>query len=246
MATDALTGSVTQERAPSRQAAGIDIIIFLAAAVALWFIEEALRAAGRFPLPGLLDGAPSLVGLFFVAVVLMKWRGQSWADFGLRRARRWWSIPAWGLVVVLVHVASQLTVVPLLGKLLNVPPPDLTRYDPIRGNLKLFLLVTPGAMLTGGFIEEFLYRGMMVDRIARVLGSGRRSALYAALLCGIPFGIVHFQWGVGGMFVTAVMGSVLGLMYLATRRNLWPLVFGHALLDFLLMLQVYLGNLGAS
>jgi membrane protease YdiL (CAAX protease family) len=104
-------------------------------------------------------------------------------------------------------------------------------------------MVTPGAMITGGFIEEFLYRGLMMDRIARLLGGGSRSALSAALLCGIPFGLVHFQWGGGGMFVTAVMGSVLGLMYLATRRNLWPLVFGHALLDLVLLLQVYLGAL---
>lgn len=29
-----------------------------------------------------------------------------------------------------------------------------------------------------------------------------------------------------------------------TRRNLWPLIAGHATLDLLLMLQVYLGMTG--
>jgi membrane protease YdiL (CAAX protease family) len=208
-------------------------------------VEEWVRAAGRFPLPGLLDGAPTLVGSFFVAVGLMRRRGQGWDAFGLKRPRRWWSIPAWGFVVLVVNVVAQLTVVPLLSALLNVPPADLTRYDAMRGNLKVFAIVTPGAMLTGGFMEEFLYRGMMIDRLARILGGGKRSALFAALACGIPFGLVHFQWGVGGILLTTVMGTVLGLMYLATRRNLWPLVIGHATMDFILLLQVYRGAIGA-
>ncbi len=227
---------------PGQAAAALDVVIFVAAAFALWGLEEVWRATGRYPLPGLMDGAPGLVGLFFVAVWLMKWRGQTWSAFGLWRPRRWWHVPAWGMAAIVVNVIAQLTVAPVLGRLLDVPPPDLSRYDSIRGNLGLFLIVTPGAMLTGGFIEEFLYRGMMVDRLARILGRGRWSTLYAALLCGVPFGLIHFKWGVGGMFVTAIMGSVLGLMYLATRRNLWPLVFGHALLDLLLMLQMYLAK----
>jgi membrane protease YdiL (CAAX protease family) len=111
--------------------------------------------------------------------------------------------------------------------------------------MPLFLISAGGAMITGGFIEEFIYRGLMVDRLHRICGGGRRSLWLAALLCGVPFGLVHFQWGVGGMLVTAVMGSVLGFMYLATGRNLWPLIAAHATLDFVLMLQVYLGVLTA-
>ncbi|HXV13927.1 MAG TPA: type II CAAX endopeptidase family protein [Candidatus Krumholzibacteria bacterium] len=236
--------TATRSTGPDRSAAIIDVVVYLVAVVVFWGVEEWLRSIGRFPLPGLLDGAPSLVASFFVVVALMKRRGQRWSDFGLVRPRRWWLVPAWGLVVMVVHVASQMTIVPLLSSLLHVPPPDFSKYDPLRGNLKLFLFVTPGAMITGGFIEEFVYRGMMFDRLARIVGgTGRRTVLAAALLCGIPFGLAHFQWGVGGVLVTAVMGSMLGLMYLATRRNLWPLVFGHAALDFLLLLQVYLGVL---
>jgi membrane protease YdiL (CAAX protease family) len=68
--------------------------------------------------------------------------------------------------------------------------------------------------------------------------------VFGALLCGVPFGLVHFTWGIGGILVTTVMGSVMGLLYLATGRNLWPLVAGHATLDALLMTQAYLGVLG--
>ena len=136
---------------------------------------------------------------------------------------------------------AQLTLLPALAYLLKVGPPDFSRYDILRGNLKLFLIATPGAMITGGFIEEYIYRGLMIDRLSRIFGGSKRALIYAALLNGVPFGLIHFQWGIGGMLVTAVMGSVLGVMYLATKRNLWPLIAAHATLDALLMTQVYFG-----
>jgi membrane protease YdiL (CAAX protease family) len=98
-------------------------------------------------------------------------------------------------------------------------------------------------MITGGFMEEFLYRGLMIDRLGRIFGGGKRALWLAAILNGVPFGLIHFEWGIGGILMTAVMGLVMGLMFLATRRNLWPLVLAHATLDFLLLLQVYLGVL---
>ena len=70
------------------------------------------------------------------------------------------------------------------------------------------------------------------------------AAAGAAVLSGIAFGLIHFEWGFGGIVSTAVMGATLGFMFLATRRNLWPLIAAHATLDFILMLQVYLGVLG--
>ena len=70
---------------------------------------------------------------------------------------------------------------------------------------------------------------------------GRRGAILGALLNGLPFGIIHFEWGPGGILLTMVMGSVLGLMYLATGRNLWPLIVAHATMDAVLMTMLYHG-----
>ncbi|MFQ5510678.1 MAG: CPBP family intramembrane glutamic endopeptidase [Candidatus Krumholzibacteriia bacterium] len=71
-----------------------------------------------------------------------------------------------------------------------------------------------------------------------------RGLLLAALLNGVPFGLIHFEWGFGGMLVTTVMGSILGLMYRVTRRNLWPLIAAHAALDAIMLLQVYYAGTG--
>jgi len=231
---------------PGRLGALIDIGLYLVSAVAFFGVEEILRAAGWFPYPGLADGVLSLLLGFFVVAWLMKRRGQSWPDLGLKRPRRWWSIPGWALAVLTVTILLQLTLVPLVGRLFGLPPPDMSRYDPLVGNFPLFIVCAIGTMITGGFIEELIYRGLIVDRLARLFGGTKRAVVLAALLCGVPFGLIHFKWGVGGMMSTSVMGAGLGLMYLATRRNLWPLIAAHALLDLLLMYQVYSGMLSGA
>jgi len=228
---------------PGRIGSLLDIVIYFAAAMAAFGVEEILRAFGWFPYPGLFDGALSLLIGFFAVVWLMKRRGQGWPALGLRRPARWWSIPVWAIAVFAVTVVLQLTIVPLLAVVFDLPPPDLSRYDVIVGNFPLFLVSTLGAMVTGGFIEEVIYRGFMVDRLARLLGGTKGAVVLGALLCGVPFGLIHFKWGIGGIMSTAVMGASLGLMYLATRKNLWPLIVAHASLDFILMLQVYTGAL---
>lgn len=63
----------------------------------------------------------------------------------------------------------------------------------------------------------------------------------AAFLNGLPFGLIHFEWGLGGILLTIIMGSVLGLMFLAAKRNLWPMIVAHATLDALLMTLLYFG-----
>jgi len=124
---------------------------------------------------------------------------------------------------------------------LQLTPPDFSRYDIVYQNLPMLLLVMSGAMITGGFMEEYIYRGFMIDRLSRLFGGGRRGLVLAAILNGLPFGIIHFEWGIGGILLTTVMGSVLGLMYLAAKRNLWPLIVAHASLDALLMIMLYYG-----
>ena len=70
---------------PTKFEALADILIYIAAALVFYGIEEILRAADLFPFPAAFDGAFSLIASFFVVVILMKWRGQNWRDFGLRK-----------------------------------------------------------------------------------------------------------------------------------------------------------------
>jgi membrane protease YdiL (CAAX protease family) len=242
MQEKAFSGSTSAAQAgPTPAQAAFDLALFIVTAIGFYAIEEMLRRADLFPFPAAFNGVVTLVGSFFVAVALMKWRGQSWPAFGLKAPGRWWSIPVWALAILIVNIVAQNTVVPALGAALELTPPDFSRYDAVYQNLPMLLLIGSGAMITGGFIEEFLYRGLVINRLATLFGGGRSGLLAAALLNGLPFGIIHFEWGLGGILMTTVMGSVLGVMFLLTGRNLWPLIVAHATLDALLMTMLYFG-----
>ena len=232
---------MTPTNSLTRAQAAADILIVVAGAVIVYGIEEWLRARGLFPFPAAFDGAMTLVGGFVVAAAVLKWRDHDWGRVGLRKPPNWWFVPVWAIVVLVVYAMFQNTLVPYLASILQLAPPDFSRYDIVYQNLPMLLLFAGGAMLTGGFIEEFLYRGLMIDRLSIIFGGGRVGLLAAALLNGLPFGLIHFEWGLGGILMTTVMGSVLGLMFLATRRNLWPLIVAHATLDALLFTLLYLG-----
>jgi membrane protease YdiL (CAAX protease family) len=88
-------------------------------------------------------------------------RGESLAVLGLRRPSRWWFVPAWGFVVLVVTIATQVMLVPALASLFDLPAPDVSQYRVLSGNLGLFLVAALGSMITGGFIEEVVYRGLM-------------------------------------------------------------------------------------
>jgi uncharacterized protein len=227
-----------------RRKAGVDILLTVLVSGALYALELGLQRAGVLPPSGLYTGVITLVGTFLFVWWLVRWRGESLSVLGLRRPPTWWFIPLWGFIVLVVNIAAQLTLVPALAALFDLPAPDVSQYNVLRGNFRLFLVAALGSMITGGFIEEIVYRGLMIDRLTTLFGGGQRGRVLAALGCGVPFGLVHFEWGLGGVFVTAVMGATLGLMYLATRRNLWPLVAAHASLDLILMVQAYLGSFG--
>lgn len=232
---------MTSATSLTRAQAAADILLVVLAALAAYAFEEALRELGFFPFPAAFDGVLTLVTAFAAAAAILRWRGHDWSRIGLRKPPNWWFIPVWALVVLVVNAVFQSTLVPFLAGALQLDPPDFSRYDVIYQNLPMLLLVAAGAMVTGGFIEEFIYRGLMIDRLSVIFGGGRVGLVAAALLNGLPFGLIHFEWGIGGILMTTVMGSVLGLMFLVTRRNLWPLIVAHATLDGVLMTLLYFG-----
>jgi membrane protease YdiL (CAAX protease family) len=62
------------------------------------------------------------------------------------------------------------------------------------------------------------------------------------LVQALIFGSIHFQWGVGGMVVTAIMGAVWGTAYLLCGRNLWVVILAHSRGNVLWGIQLYLGE----
>jgi len=83
------------------------------------------------------------------------------------------------------------------------------------------------AVITAGVVEESLFRGYAMERLATLTGSYG----WAGLISLVVFGLVHLPfWGPGILFSALFGGSVFTLLYL-WRRDLWACIIAHTVTD---------------
>ena len=120
--------------------------------------------------------------------------------------------------------------------------PDVSLFAPLAGNVHFLLISLAVAWTLAAFGEEFVYRGYLLTRIARVLGDAPRAWLGALTVTSIVFGAGHAYQGVSGMITAGLEGFAFGLLYLATGRNLWVPVIAHGTMDTVGFLLLFLGK----
>ncbi len=180
--------------------------------------------------------------MVIVAVIwwLMRQRGESFRDLGLRRPNKLWLAGVLGFAFLL---ANLLIFGPLFAELrdaLGVAPSDQSFFDPLYGNLPLYLMWLTLAWAAGGFAEEIFFRGYLLNRVAALLGGQRLGWTLAVLAQGALFGLGHAYAGFGGVITIGLSAVLSGVYYLVAGRNLWPLIFLHGAWDSLGLTLLYL------
>ncbi len=204
----------------------------------LAFIGE-LAAADHLPWGVEARGVIAVLAGAATAVAITLGRGGSLTDLGFRRPKRWLTVPAWALGILVAFVVAQNTVPLLVAPLSDLPEPDLSRYDGVRGNLVAAISLAVALPLTAAIPEEILYRGFLIGRLTHLFGTSAGAPFLAVLAQALVFGSVHFQWGLGGIVVTAIMGAVWGFAYLLCGRNLWIVIIAHSMAHLALVAQLY-------
>jgi hypothetical protein len=180
--------------------------------------------------------------LFLLGWISLRLRGIKWKEIGFSRYQTW-------ATTLLLGVASgvglelfdlfgkQRLLTRLLGK-----PPDLTDFAAVRGHLKFALLLIALIWVLAAFAEELVYRGYLMNRVAE-LGRGTRAAWVASLLVvSAIFGLTHYHQGLTGIIEEGSDGVILGLMYLACRRNLAVPIVAHGVCDTIDIVLLFLGK----
>ncbi len=98
----------------------------------------------------------------------------------------------------------------------------------VAGNLGAAISMALILPLTASIPEEIIYRGFLIGRLSDIFGRNFGGAFMAVLVQALVFGAIHFQWGIGGMVVTVIMGVVWGTAYLLCDRNLWVVILAHS------------------
>jgi membrane protease YdiL (CAAX protease family) len=213
-------------------------IAIVALVSVLAFLGE-LALADYLPWGAEARGVIAVLAGAGAAVAITLRRGGSLAELGFRRPKRWVTVPAWALGIFAAFVVAQNAVPLLVAPFFDLPEPDLSRYDAVRGNLVAAVSLAFVLPLTAAVPEEILYRGFLIGRFARLFGATRGAPVFAVLAQALVFGAAHFQWGPGGIVVTAIMGAVWGFAFLLCGRNLWIVIIAHSMAHLALLAQLY-------
>jgi hypothetical protein len=207
------------------EAIAVDLAIVLVAIGCAWQFTKWVL----YPALGLPDNAPMILRPimgFLAAWAVLRWRGERWASLGLRRPANVGIAVAAAVALYLTNMALSAWVVPVLAQwIAPVQQPSFMAY--IRGNLGGFLTWLAIGWIVGGFAEELLFRGFLLNRIADLLG-GTMPALVAGVVAqAVLFGMLHLYGGGFAFLFATVFALANGVFYLAAGRNLWPLIVVH-------------------
>ncbi|MEL6727129.1 MAG: type II CAAX endopeptidase family protein [Pseudomonadota bacterium] len=206
-------------------------------------------------LKGLLDlviwryaGPISLVIVLICLIAYLKHDGKNLSKIGLVRlesSKNYWLLPL-QTVFAFVAIVATGAVVTLVGDAsgLAFMQPDregaLSRFGDLAGNTSLFVIWL-AILWVAGPAEELFFRGFMINALSDVFGKSWVASALAILIPALIFGAGHMYYqGVRGLFTTGLIGVTLGCLFLAYKRNVWPLMIAHAGANTLVFTLQYL------
>jgi CAAX protease family protein len=203
----------------------IDIVALLVVTFALdavfgAFIHEPISWKIGFVLDAI--GKILLIGVGCGLVLL---RGERLADIGLKRPESWTRTFIIGVgLAAIVFVAVYLSEKAGFRR-------NLSKFKDVQGNPELAFVAVLYALIGAGFYEEFTFRGFLMQGLAMLFGGSRGAWLGACVLQGTLFGLAHAYQNPLGIAITGTLGILMGLLVLASGRNLWAVIIGHGLFD---------------
>jgi len=212
-------------RRPRRFRYLVDIIVLVAVT---FLLDAALGALIHAPInweKGFVFDATGKMLLVGVAWGLIRLRGERLADIGLKRPESWMRT-----FMIGIGFAAIVFIVIYFSEKAGFRR-DLSKFKEVQGNLELTLFGVFYALIGAGFYEEFMFRGFLMQGLAMFFGASRTAWIVACVVQGALFGAAHAYQNPLGIAITGTLGILMGLLVLASGRNLWPVIIGHGLFD---------------
>ncbi len=217
----------------------LDIAIVVIVSIGALVLGDWLRSIGWLDFGDASRGFLAVIAGAIAAVVLTLLRGGSFADLGFRRPKNWLTVPFWAIGIFAAYVFFQVLGVGVVSLFVEIPQADLSRFEPYHGKLMAAVMLVLILPFTASIPEEIIYRGFLMGRLSSVFGETTMGNVITVGIQSLVFGMIHFQWGVGGIVVTAIMGMVWGIAYLMCGRNLWITIIAHSFGHLMMGLQLY-------
>lgn len=179
-----------------------------------------------------------------VVIICLKLRNQSLTHFGFSFKKFNWKFGIktflQSIIVFILALAGFIIGSIIMANITGVPESsDMSNYDYLKDNIWMLLLTLSGVYIVASFGEEVIYRGFLINRISELGLSSKMGKIITVILSATIFGLAHYSWGLMGIVQTTFMGLALGFSYIYLKKRIWVLIFAHAYMDTILMLQLY-------
>lgn len=172
----------------------------------------------------------------------LRLRREPWASLGFARPERWGRAIGIGILAgVAMEALAVLVTTPWISALFNTEP-DYSELAAVRGSLPVLLLFLTLSWTLAAFGEEICFRGFLMKRLAQLFGENRGAWAASLVLSSVFFGWGHTEQGIAGWVQEGLSGLLLGVLFLATRRNLVVPIVAHGVSNTVAFVLIYLGR----
>jgi membrane protease YdiL (CAAX protease family) len=152
---------------------------------------------------------------------------------GLSLPASWLSTIGWALV----WLALMLAFSPLADRIatrLVARPPNLGAFRMLQQSRARLVLGIVVAWALGGFLEELVFRGIVlrwIDALLSVRLAGPVAAGIAVCAAAAGAGFVHSYQGPRAVIVVTQLSVLFGLLFVLSGFDLWTVILCHGLYD---------------
>ena len=183
-----------------------------------------------------------LVVLNFTLMTLIvlgykKYTNLAWSDLGLGKPKNWWQ-PV--LVLIGLYGTYKLFGLYLAPEIMKLGErPNISHLMNIPGNFQGLIVSLILVWITAAFLEEFIFRGFLLNAIDRLLGNTNWSIWVSVLISAVIFGAIHAYQGLTGILLTGTIGLIFGVAFVINGRRLWPIILMHGIIDTMSFISIY-------
>ncbi|MEJ8569400.1 CPBP family intramembrane glutamic endopeptidase [Elongatibacter sediminis] len=190
---------------------------------------------------GLVPISQTIFLVPFIWVVL-RLRKEPWSTIGFVLPAGTSKIIVLGVFAgIFLELLAVYVTTPLISGAFGVEP-DYSELSEIQGNIQLLVLYLALSWVLAAFGEEICFRGFLMKRIAQVFGETRAAWLVSLVLASVLFGWGHTEQGVSGWVQEGLSGFLLGVLFLASRKNLALPIVAHGVSNSVAFVLIYFGN----
>ncbi|GBE24533.1 CAAX amino terminal protease self- immunity [bacterium BMS3Bbin02] len=206
-------------------------------ALAIVVISALLALSGWRGVPGL-----GIIGSVAVITWVAWYGGSSLAGLGFVAPSNLALTVTLGVVIgTAIQVLSVMVIEPLSDRITRSSH-DHRIVEAVRDSwlslvqwlLVVWLFVAP--------VEEVIFRGFLLKQIA-ALASGAVGPVIAVASSSAIFGLSHLYQGKSGALSAALIGSMLGVLFVWAGYNLWLPIIAHGVIDTVGLLLIATGRL---